>query len=461
VTGQWSGWYDLILIGFNELEPAGRADHCSTLDQGLAMLEARCAAVAGRIAERSPADVRELRLEDPDNEDWGLTILVSREEPSPAQLSRLLSLAEDSQGVAALVAGDPETPDSRMAPTVLQLAPDPQQPDGIVANVVPLQITVRPGALSAADYDAIGTLFTSAGELADMAGDQQPYAMYGAPPWIPQASDTSPAEDLSSDQETDRPHEAGRGEEAEPSPPPLRIRVLGPFAITGAAEQLQPQQAELVLALALAAPAGLSNSALRAMLGADPDRPKPADAVRQIITRTRRRLGPAPDGQEHIIHTGNGHYLLHPGASLDWTEFHALAGRGRPDDLRTALAMVSGQPFAGCYFWWIDSPLVETVRAEIVDAADALADYELANGSARAAARAARAGLLADPTAEQLWRAVLRAEHAAGNLSGVAEAWRRCLDAIEDIAPGGEPHPDTAALYRELTARIRQQVPSR
>jgi DNA-binding SARP family transcriptional activator len=110
------------------------------------------------------------------------------------------------------------------------------------------------------------------------------------------------------------------------------------------------------------------------------------------------------------------------------------------------------------YFWWIDIPLAETVRAEIVDTAETLAEFELATGSPRAAARAARAGLMAETSAEQLWRAVMRAEHAAGNLAGVAEAWRRCLDAIEDIAPGGEPHPDTATLYRQLTMSAREQV---
>ena len=66
---------------------------------------------------------------------------------------------------------------------------------------------------------------------------------------------------------------------------------------------------------------------------------------------------------------------------------------------------------------------------------------------------------MAEASAEQLWRAVMRAEHAAGNLAGVTEAWRRCLDAIEDIAPGGEPHPDTAALYRQLTMTARQHAP--
>ena len=238
----------------------------------------------------------------------------------------------------------------------------------------------------------------------------------------------------------------------------LQVRVLGPFEITGAAEQLQPKQAELVLALALCGPAGLSNSALGNMLGADPDHPKPGDAIRQIIARTRRRLGLASDGQEYILHAGNGTYVLHPEVSLDWSEFRALAAAGDADDLRAAVALIRGEPFTGSYFWWIDIPLLETVRAELVDAAVALAELELASGSPRAAARAARAGLQAETSAEQLWRALMRAEYAAGNLAGVGEAWRSCLDAIEDVSPGGEPHPDTEALYYQLSHADRQRA---
>ena len=471
-TGQWSGWYDLILVGCDELEVLGRAEHCATVADALVILEARHAVVAPRLAERAPEDARELRLAEPDNEDWGLTLLVSRTELSPVELQRLLELAEDGAGLGAMIAGDGEAADGQMAPAVLQLAPDTEPAGGIVANVVPFQITVRPRTLSSGDYDAIATLFAAADDLEDVSPEAEPYAVYGAPPWIPQASGLEPGftdvgcwEEAGSapDQEDGDDSLLHRAEAGVPSrmasSEHLRIRILGPFVITGAAAALQPKQAELVLALALAAPAGLSNSALCSILGADPDHPKPGDTVRQIITRTRRRLGLATDGQEYIIHVGNGQYLLHSDATLDWTEFRSLVATGRADELRAAVSLIGGQPFTGGYFWWIDIPLIETVRAELVDAAEALAEFELASGAPRAAARAARAGLLAESSAEQLWRAVMRAEHAAGNLAGVTEAWRRCLDAIEDIAPGGEPHPHTAALYRQLTMTAQQHVP--
>jgi DNA-binding SARP family transcriptional activator len=495
-TGQWSGWYDLILVGFDELEVLGRAEICTTMDEALSLIESRSATVRRRLEDRAIADLRELRLTESDDEDWGLTVLVSRAEPEPDQLAHLLELAEDGPGgIAAIVSGDPEAPDGRMAPTALQLAPDPQVPDGIIANIVPLQITVRPRALSAADYEAIATLFAVASDLTDVSLTDEPYAVYAAPPLIPHAAAMRPADVLSADvlsadlpaadqspgEGDSLPGEAdslsGEGDwltSAERSVPgqasddggqgglpdpeaSLRIRVLGPFSVAGSAEPLQPKQAELVLALALAAPAGLSNSALCSLLGADADHPKPGDAVRQIITRTRRRLGRASDGQEFIIHAGNGQYFLHPAASLDLSQFRALVASGQADDLRTAVSMIAGPPFTGSYFWWVDIPLLETVRAEVVDAAETLAEFELATGSPRVAARAARAGLLAESSAEQLWRAVMQAEHAAGNLAGVTEAWRRCLDAIEDITPGGEPHPATEGLYRQLTMSTTRQ----
>src|SRR5262249_9483267 len=135
------------------------------------------------------------------------------------------------------------------------------------------------------------------------------------------------------------------------------------------------------------------------------------------------------------------------------------AGPARADPtaaaLRAARELVRGQPFHECYHWWIDIALVETMRAEIVDTAGLLAQLELAAGDPQAAGRAARIGLSAETAAEPLWRALMQAEHAAGNLAGVTDAWTGCLDAVTEIAPGGEPHPDTERLVRELSRARR------
>jgi DNA-binding SARP family transcriptional activator len=256
------------------------------------------------------------------------------------------------------------------------------------------------------------------------------------------------------DQASARPPDTPPGTPAVAVEQSLRIGVLGTFTINSQPGALLPAQSQLVLALALNGTSGLSNQQLCYLLGADPDRPKPSDSLRQLIVRTRRQLGRAPDRREWIEHLGGGQYALHPLARFDWHEFDALATEGmRVRDaqrLRRALGLIRGRPFTGCYYWWLDLALTETVRAQIVDAADVLAALELAAGDPAAAARAARIGLAGDAGAEQLWRALMRAEHAAGNLSGVREAWTRCLDAISEIAPDGEPHPGTAAVYREL-----------
>jgi hypothetical protein len=252
---------------------------------------------------------------------------------------------------------------------------------------------------------------------------------------------------------------AGEGTGQVASPPAadrasLRIGILGSFTVNGSSGALLPAQSQLILALALNSPVGLSNAQLGTLLGADPDHPKPSDSLRQLITRTRRQLGRAPDGREWVVHLGGGQYALHPEARFDWSEFSARAERGLASrdraSLRDALALIRGQPFTGCYHWWLDLAFVETVRAQIVDVADLLASLDLTAGDPSASARAARAGLAGDVSAEQLWRALMRAEHGTGNLSGVREAWTHCLTVISDIAPGGEPHPDTAALYRDL-----------
>src|SRR5215472_5433606 len=203
----------------------------------------------------------------------------------------------------------------------------------------------------------------------------------------------------------------------------LRVGVLGPLTINGLSGGLLPAQSQLLVALALHGREGTANRKLCRLLGADPDHPRPSDSLRQLIVRTRRQLGRAPDGAEWIEHVGGGQYALHPAARLDWHEFGEFAARGLGTSysapLAQAMRLVRGQPLADCCYWWLDLGLVEAMRTQIVDVATALADLALAGQNHAAAARTARAGLLADPSAERLWRLLMRAEHAAGNLAGV------------------------------------------
>ncbi len=482
-ASRWSGWYDLILVGCDELEVLGRAERCRDLDAALDVLESRALTIDRRLRDDRQADVRTRRMEDPEDEDWGLTLLVSRMRPTPEQMTRLLDLSDGPGGIAALVAGGTEAGDGKQAPAAFLLEADHDHPAGISATITLAylgpdhRLTVWPQTLTVAEYEALTGLFVTAADVSDVRPDAAPYHDAAAPPWMNFAAAPVLADLLEVPAEADDaelpefvrppglPEPAVAPSESWPLEDPaarIDVNVLGTFEVVGSAEPLQPKQAELVLALALHAPIGLANSALCTMLGADPDHPRPPDSVRQLITRTRRRLGRAPDGREYIVHLGSGIYVPHEDIRLDWAAFSALARRSRAEhskrDLRAALELVRGEPFAECFYWWIDIALAETMRAEIVDAADLLAQLELEAGNAGAAAWAARAGLTAEPAAEQLWRALMRAEDAAGNAAGVAEAWSACLDAITDIAPGGEPHPDTQRLYRDLSRGAQQLI---
>ncbi|MGN6793745.1 MAG: AfsR/SARP family transcriptional regulator, partial [Streptosporangiaceae bacterium] len=236
----------------------------------------------------------------------------------------------------------------------------------------------------------------------------------------------------------------------------LRIGVLGSLTVNGQAGALVPAQSELIVALALSR-GGLSNAQLRRLLGADAAHPKPTDSLRQLIARTRRALGQAPGNREWIEHLGHGHYALHPDAWLDWRVFETLTAagiqRGEILPLADALNLVRGQPFTGCFYWWLEPELIESVTARVVAAAETLATMKLAEQDPGGAARAARIGLAADSSAEHLWRVVMRAEHAAGNLAGVRGAWARCLSAVSEVAADGRPDSATSAVYSELLAR--------
>jgi DNA-binding SARP family transcriptional activator len=286
-----------------------------------------------------------------------------------------------------------------------------------------------------------------------------------APPSDSPCTDPQPAEDASSASARPPPDEGGCAApdpsvaQALPTGPlagSLRIGLLGALTINGQAGALMPAQSQLIVALALHRD-GLSNRQLRRLLGADAAHPKPADSLRQLIARTRRALGRAPDGREWIEHRGHGVYSLHPEARVDCLEFEALTGAGAgaadPAPLAEALGLVRGQPFTGCYYWWLEPSIVQALTALIVQASETLAQLRLSGSDPAAAVRAARIGVAADPSAEQLWRVMMRAEHAAGNLAGVRGAWGRCLDIASEVAADGQPDAATEAVYSELLAR--------
>jgi DNA-binding SARP family transcriptional activator len=121
-----------------------------------------------------------------------------------------------------------------------------------------------------------------------------------------------------------------------------------------------------------------------------------------------------------------------------------------------ALKLVRGAPLTGVglSFPWVGEER-GIVEAQILDAAEELAEVCLATGDWRGAQRAARRGLLALKADERMYRLLMRAEHAAGNIAGIQRIVDELVDAVADPKSGTEPedtiHPETWELIEELT----------
>lgn len=398
------GRCDLVLIGFQEpTSAAGLMMRRDSVAAALDVVAARTVTARRKLAD-SQAGLANGKIT---ARGWGLTILVSRIAPTSAELAMLVDLVNEPGRLAALLPAL-QVDQLPAAASVVELSRADGQPQSLVS-------TVLPGHRPAPEARQSAQASTSGGP----AGSS------------PQGSTARPAR--------------------------LRIGVLGQLTINGQPGALLPAQTQLIVALALHGEAGLLGKQLCQLLGSDADHPKPADSLRQLIARTRRQLGRTDDGSEWIEHLGHGRYALHKEARVDWHEFGRLTDQGieagDASPLTAALTMIRGQPFAGCYYWWLDIELIDAATTKIVTAAVTLAELAIDRGDAAAAARAARIGLVADVTSERLWRQLMRAEHAAGNLAGVREAWSRCVESIADIAVDGEPEPATGALYHQLLDR--------
>src|SRR5262249_49150426 len=173
-------------VGCDEVDVIGRAERCHSLDQALDALDDRMRTIASRLAGDPQADVRTRRMEDPEDEDWGLTLLVSRLEPTPEQMARLLVLADGPGGVAALVAGVTQAAGGKLAPALLRLESDPAGPGQMLATVTfacagPQQeLTVWPRTLAVDEYEALAGPFTTATAAFDVSQEAEPDS---GPPW--------------------------------------------------------------------------------------------------------------------------------------------------------------------------------------------------------------------------------------------------------------------------------------
>lgn len=218
------------------------------------------------------------------------------------------------------------------------------------------------------------------------------------------------------------------------------IDVLGPIVLAGTEPSAELAE---VAAYAMLHP-GCSVQQMAEEMW--PVRPGAVALVDAQVIQLREVLGTDPHG-EQLVRITPGSVTLAPTVSCDWLEFLRRTQNG---ELVGALSLVRGRPFE-------DAPLrrygwAETLRHEmaalIIDTAHYVAEACLHEQSPRNARKAALRGLAAAPEAELLYRDLLNALAALGDLP----AARRHADTLLGYAEreGLPLQPETAALLRDV-----------
>ncbi len=268
--------------------------------------------------------------------------------------------------------------------------------------------------------------------------------------------------------ERERAGGLGTGATESPSAPPARDRpgqvevlVLGPARIRGACRPFARASAfELVVYLALH-PGGVRNDVWATALW--PDRLMAPATLHSTASSARRSLGRAADGLDHLPRS-HGRLQLRPSVTTDWQRFRVLAASTDPVHWTSALDLVRGRPFDGLVHaeWAVFEGIVAEMEERVAELACRIADRHLGRGSVRAAALAARRGLLVSPYDERLYRRLLRCADLLGNPAGVERVMGELLSHLDpgSVVRDGAfdleaVHPETAELYSSLSRRRR------
>lgn len=249
-----------------------------------------------------------------------------------------------------------------------------------------------------------------------------------------------------------------------------KLHLLGPISLTGIDDAPSRRGGLLIEIIAYLAthPRGVTVEQLAADLW--PHIPDAASKTtpRQSVSMSRQWLGVSPStGRERLPRAvtdpaGAKLYRVED-VLVDAELFRRLrlravaSGEDGVDDLRAALALVSGPPFSsrrpGGYTWLADTPLDHEYTAMIVDTAHLLATYELAAGNPDGAARAAHTALTAGALDDVALLDLVAACDAQGRHAEAEEYVRRILSNHDAEIPEDLP-PRTYEILRRLRISV-------
>ena len=232
------------------------------------------------------------------------------------------------------------------------------------------------------------------------------------------------------------------------------LRLLGPLEATGPGGALRlsgGRQRALLALLALRAPAVGSRAQLvDALWGTEPP-PTAVKTLHSHLARVRQAMAPAGLGRL-LVTAEPGYALRLPPGTLDIDRFteHLRAGRaalregdaaGAATRLRAGVALWRGDPLADCPVAEWGQAEVDRLRETGIDAAEALAEADLARGELTAAVDALERLVGRHPLRERPWELLMIAHHRAGRQAEALRTYRRAravLVAELGVEPGAE-----------------------
>ncbi|MEU8269890.1 bacterial transcriptional activator domain-containing protein [Sphaerisporangium sp. NPDC049002] len=419
-TSRWSDHMRLLLVGFGHelaMVAPDRVAVAGSVAEVLPELTARTAEVQ-RARTAAEADSRRIGA---DGGAWMPTYLLSASPVTPEEAAQLAELTRSGTRTptGCLIAGDGSTGSA----WTWELTEEGR------ACVKELGLDVAGQLLSERQYARIAELFRT--------------AVHGNPPPLPEPEPNGLA-----------------AAQLDPSfSPSAEVSVLGTVRVLTPRPLEEDQVAicsELAAYLATH-PGGVHPRTLDGALWPGGVEVAVRDAA---IVRAQEWLGMDGAGRFNLYVDTAGLLRLGPEVRVDWQVFRELIRIARynptseAEALDDALALVrgplaSGHP-AGCYLWLAGDPVGQEVTARVSDAAHRLCELRMRAGDPDGAVGAALAGLRVSEGDEGLWRDLLRAAHATGDM-GTLQLWVGTLRQRAAASQyWGRLVPETEALIAEL-----------
>ena len=241
----------------------------------------------------------------------------------------------------------------------------------------------------------------------------------------------------------------------------LLVRTFGRFEVTidgrrVPLEAIKPRARSLLRLLAVHAGSGVHREVIGAALWPEVDGQTAARSLQVAVSAIRgllaEQLGAA--GGRLIVREGEAYRLSVPLEAVDIRRFDRavadaraarLHGTATTDHLAAALAAYGGEllPEEGPSEWIVE--LREHYRTVAVEVAREAAEVALVSGEPRRAIDACRTGLVIDRYHDPLWRLLIEARSAAGDLSA---ATRDRLEYEAILSELGLPAPAAVSVSR-------------